>query len=333
MHCGRRRRCFGELHHRSCRHLLRAGRSDKLPQPNSAVLTSTLWTPQALLQTELHYPPVAGTPGLRAAVADWHGATPDDVLVTVGVAEVPSISSLSTSSYLLHVLCFAFGPHCNRLARPGAQRCACHRRCLRRTAVRGLLTVTACGSSSPRPAMAQHVQWRLLNVNECRCAFGSPANSQANSLIVATLVQPGDHVVVMEPGYRQVCMVSCPQYAVNSGNCLACPCICMHLFCALIEPDDFLLAARTGRSCLHFCSARGVRVRHQRRHESGVLPVGRRLQVAPQLLCYKRISSHDRCVAALPTTMRGWAKTRGRCPWLAPRPGGPWSESYLCSVF
>ncbi len=43
---------------------------------------------QALLATELHYPPVGGTPGLRSAIADWHGADAENVLVTVGAAEV-----------------------------------------------------------------------------------------------------------------------------------------------------------------------------------------------------------------------------------------------------
>jgi aspartate/methionine/tyrosine aminotransferase len=66
-----------------------------------------------LLAVDLHYPPVGGTELLRQRIADWHGAQPDNVLVTVGAAE-------------------------------------------------------------------------------------------ANSITVATLVRPGDHVVVMEPGYRQV---------------------------------------------------------------------------------------------------------------------------------
>lgn len=66
-----------------------------------------------LLATSLHYPPVGGTDALRALIAAWHGATADNVLVTVGAAE-------------------------------------------------------------------------------------------ANSITVAGLVDPGDHVVVMEPGYRQV---------------------------------------------------------------------------------------------------------------------------------
>jgi hypothetical protein len=43
---------------------------------------------QALLKTSLGYPPVAGTPELQALVAKWHGAQPDDVLVTVGCSEV-----------------------------------------------------------------------------------------------------------------------------------------------------------------------------------------------------------------------------------------------------
>ncbi|MBP2472897.1 aspartate/methionine/tyrosine aminotransferase [Crossiella equi] len=66
-----------------------------------------------LLAADLHYPPVGGTDRLRALVADWQGADPDNVLVTVGAAE-------------------------------------------------------------------------------------------ANAITVASLVEPGDHVVVMEPGYRQV---------------------------------------------------------------------------------------------------------------------------------
>ena len=36
---------------------------------------------------------------------------------------------------------------------------------------------------------------------------------QANQLIIAALVQPGDHVVVMEPAYRQV--TSCPAHSLQ----------------------------------------------------------------------------------------------------------------------
>ncbi|CAL8469890.1 g9432 [Coccomyxa elongata] len=68
---------------------------------------------EKLLAVDLHYPPVGGTNTLCALCASWHGAKPENVLVTVGAAE-------------------------------------------------------------------------------------------ANSITVASLLQPGDHMVVMEPGYRQV---------------------------------------------------------------------------------------------------------------------------------
>jgi aspartate/methionine/tyrosine aminotransferase len=53
-------------------------------RPPKALFRAT----QALLKTSLGYPPVAGTPELQALVAKWHGAQPDDVLVTVGCSEV-----------------------------------------------------------------------------------------------------------------------------------------------------------------------------------------------------------------------------------------------------
>lgn len=43
---------------------------------------------QSLLSTKLSYPAVGGTPGLQAAIADWQGAAADNILVTVGAAEV-----------------------------------------------------------------------------------------------------------------------------------------------------------------------------------------------------------------------------------------------------
>ncbi len=66
-----------------------------------------------LLDVDLHYPPVAGTPLLRERIASWMGAGPENVLVTVGASE-------------------------------------------------------------------------------------------ANAILTSTLVEPGDEVVVMEPGYRQI---------------------------------------------------------------------------------------------------------------------------------
>ena len=76
------------------------------PAPDDAELAR-------LLDVDLHYPPVAGTPLLRERIADWIGARPENVLVTVGASE-------------------------------------------------------------------------------------------ANAILTSTLVEPGDEVVVMEPGYRQI---------------------------------------------------------------------------------------------------------------------------------
>jgi aspartate/methionine/tyrosine aminotransferase len=76
---------------------------------------------QSLLEVDLHYPPVAGTPLLRERIAAWLGAAPENVLVTVGASE-------------------------------------------------------------------------------------------ANAVLTATLVGPGDRVVVMEPGYRQIRGI-----AINAG--------------------------------------------------------------------------------------------------------------------
>jgi hypothetical protein len=49
----------------------------------------------------------------------------------------------------------------------------------------------------------------------CGKSLGKPACNglcpQANQLIIAALVQPGDHVVVMEPAYRQVTSQSASQ--------------------------------------------------------------------------------------------------------------------------
>ena len=45
-----------------------------------------------LLALDLHYPPVSGTEVLRALIADWHGARPEEVLVTVGAAEANAIA-------------------------------------------------------------------------------------------------------------------------------------------------------------------------------------------------------------------------------------------------
>ena len=47
---------------------------------------------ERLLALDLHYPPVGGTEALRALIADWHGARPEEVLVTVGAAEANAIA-------------------------------------------------------------------------------------------------------------------------------------------------------------------------------------------------------------------------------------------------
>ncbi len=44
------------------------------------------------LKSELAYPPTRGTEQLRSAVAAWHGAAADDVIVTVGAAEAVSVA-------------------------------------------------------------------------------------------------------------------------------------------------------------------------------------------------------------------------------------------------
>lgn len=44
-----------------------------------------------LLDLDLHYPPVAGTTLLRERIAEWIGATPENVLVTVGASEANAI--------------------------------------------------------------------------------------------------------------------------------------------------------------------------------------------------------------------------------------------------
>jgi aspartate/methionine/tyrosine aminotransferase len=48
---------------------------------------------------------------------------------------------------------------------------------------------------------------------------------QANQLIIAALVQPGDHVVVMEPAYRQVtskCSLASAACACHHATHLPC---------------------------------------------------------------------------------------------------------------
>jgi len=46
---------------------------------------------QSLLDVDLHYPPVAGTPLLRERIAAWLGAAPENVLVTVGASEANAV--------------------------------------------------------------------------------------------------------------------------------------------------------------------------------------------------------------------------------------------------
>ncbi|EIE25705.1 PLP-dependent transferase [Coccomyxa subellipsoidea C-169] len=50
---------------------------------------------EKLLSLDLHYPPVGGTDALRELCASWHGAKPENVLVTVGAAEANSIAVAS----------------------------------------------------------------------------------------------------------------------------------------------------------------------------------------------------------------------------------------------
>jgi len=46
---------------------------------------------QSLMDVDLHYPPVAGTPLLRERIAAWLGAAPENVLVTVGASEANAV--------------------------------------------------------------------------------------------------------------------------------------------------------------------------------------------------------------------------------------------------
>ena len=64
---------------------------------------------QALLKTSLGYPPVAGTPELQALVAKWHGAEPDDVLVTVGCSEVRTLGQHADLASSRYAPCTAIG--------------------------------------------------------------------------------------------------------------------------------------------------------------------------------------------------------------------------------
>jgi len=57
-----------------------------------------------LLAIDLHYPPVGGTDPLRALIAEWHGADPANVLVTVGAAEANAITVASLVSAGDHVV-------------------------------------------------------------------------------------------------------------------------------------------------------------------------------------------------------------------------------------
>lgn len=59
---------------------------------------------QRLLDTDLHYPAVGGTDALRALSADWHGAGPGNVLVTVGAAEANAITVASLAGPGDHVV-------------------------------------------------------------------------------------------------------------------------------------------------------------------------------------------------------------------------------------
>jgi hypothetical protein len=100
-------------------------------------------------------------------VAKWHGAQPDDVLVTVGCSEVHACEGQQTD----------LASYCP------AMRLAC----------RPAFTAAA-------DLCTQYVVEMEMTVN-ASCPGVCP---QANQLIIAALVQPGDHVVVMEPAYRQV---------------------------------------------------------------------------------------------------------------------------------